>query len=390
MAKQPKVSVVVPIYNVEKYLRECVDSILAQTLEDIEVILVDDGSPDKCGEIVDAYTKKDSRVIAVHQKNSGYSKAVNRGIEMAKGEYIGIIESDDWIEPDMYESLYESAHSNNTDVTKGEFYYYNPTLDEPAQNVLFRNPSDIDLRRAPSDVFTIKDWPKLMAFHASIWSSIYRADFVKKIKIPETAGASYQDFPFMAEVLSRAERITVVKKPFVHWRNEPKQGNSTSAKGEKLLLMAKNSATALKIVQDCGVYEDVREAIGVHVIWANLGFFYNIEKKYRKEYYKRLHDILIVFKNDPDFTYELFTPPDRKFFNLMTLPNWGLVRLRMLAGRVKRGFQKLLLTFMPTYRATIYVKEQSQLIVAQNAQLIDELHELKKKVKAIESAQRKK
>ena len=83
MAKQPKVSVVVPIYNVEKYLRECVDSILAQTLEDIEVILVDDGSPDKCGEIVDAYTKKDSRVIAVHQKNSGYSKAVNRGIEMA-------------------------------------------------------------------------------------------------------------------------------------------------------------------------------------------------------------------------------------------------------------------------------------------------------------------
>ena len=94
---KPKVSVVVPIYKVEKYLCECVDSILAQTLHDIEVILVDDGSPDKCPEIVDEYAKKDKRVVAVHQKNAGYSTAVNKGIAMAKGEYIGVIESDDWI-----------------------------------------------------------------------------------------------------------------------------------------------------------------------------------------------------------------------------------------------------------------------------------------------------
>ena len=89
--KKPKVSVVVPIYNVERYLKTCVDSILAQTLHDIEVILVDDGSPDNCGKIIDEYARKDSRVIAVHQKNSGYSKAVNRGIDIARGEYIGII-----------------------------------------------------------------------------------------------------------------------------------------------------------------------------------------------------------------------------------------------------------------------------------------------------------
>ncbi|MDO4986918.1 MAG: glycosyltransferase [Candidatus Saccharibacteria bacterium] len=390
MAKQPKVSVVVPIYNVEKYLRECIDSILAQTLEDIEVILVDDGSPDNCGKIIDEYAKTDSRVVAVHQENGGYSVAVNHGIDLAKGEYIGIIESDDFIEPDMYECLYADAHKNNTDVTKGGFYFYNPTLDEPSQNAFFINASGIDLRLAPSTPFTISEWPKLMAFHASIWSSIYRADFVKKIKIPVTAGASYQDFPFMAETLSRAKRISVVKKAFVHWRNEPNQGNSTSAKGKKLLLMTKNTATALEIVKKYGVYEDVREAIGVHVIWANIGFFYNIEKKYQRTYYKNIHKVLMEFKNDSDFKGEFFTPADRKFFNLMTLPNWELVRLRMFAGRVKHWFQRLLLAFMPTYRATIYVKEQSQLIVAQNAQLLDELHELKKKVRAIESAQRKK
>ena len=97
----PKVSVVVPIYGVEKYLRECVDSILAQTLKDIEVILVDDGSPDGCSAIVDEYAAKDPRVVAVHQPNGGYGRAVNNGIELAKGEYIGIVESDDWIEPTM-------------------------------------------------------------------------------------------------------------------------------------------------------------------------------------------------------------------------------------------------------------------------------------------------
>ena len=90
----PKVSVIVPIYGVEKYLRQCVDSILAQTLKDIEIILVDDGSPDGCPAIVDEYAAKDSRVIAVHQENGGYGRAVNHGIEIANGEYIGIASYD--------------------------------------------------------------------------------------------------------------------------------------------------------------------------------------------------------------------------------------------------------------------------------------------------------
>ena len=97
VAKKPKVSIVVPIYNVERYLDECVKSIINQTLKEIEIILVDDGSPDNCGKIIDDYAKTDSRIVAVHQKNSGYSAAVNKGINMAKGEYVGIIESDDFI-----------------------------------------------------------------------------------------------------------------------------------------------------------------------------------------------------------------------------------------------------------------------------------------------------
>ena len=181
--KRPKVSIVVPIYNVERYLKTCVDSILGQTLRDIEIILVDDGSPDGCGKIIDEYARKDSRVIAVHQENSGYSKAVNRGIDMARGEYIGIIESDDFIDDDMYESLYNNAKRYKTDVTKGLFYIFRsvPKAGE-RQNTIYKNPNGVDLRLAPDGVFKPEDWPRIIGFHASIWSAIYKADFVKKIK----------------------------------------------------------------------------------------------------------------------------------------------------------------------------------------------------------------
>lgn len=341
-----KVSVVVPIYKVEKYLRQCVDSILAQTLREIEVILVDDGSPDRCPEIVDEYAQQDSRVVAIHQKNSGYSAAVNLGIERAKGEYIGIIESDDWIEPDMYEQLYASAKTYHTDVTKGMFTVYNSTLPKGVQDEIFRNPSGIDLGLAPDGAFTITEWPQLLAFHASIWSSIYRAEFIKKIKIPETAGASYQDFPFMIDVMTQAKRISVVRKVFVHWRNDPSQGNSTSANGEKLLLMAKNSKTGIQIVEKSGLLPELKEALYVHVVWTNMGFFRKINRKYRKQYYELLHEIFQAVKNDPDFTYLYFRPQDKMFFNLIAKHRYPFVdsAMRGLHAKEKatRGVKNIL------------------------------------------------
>ncbi len=332
-----KVSIVVPIYKVEKYLRECVDSILRQSLKDIEVILVDDGSPDACPQIVDEYAAQDKRVIAVHQPNSGYSVAVNKGIDLAKGEYIGIIESDDWIEPDMYEKLYKSAKKYDTDVTKGMFTKYNSTLPAGARDEVFRNPSGVDLSLAPDGAFKITDWPPLLAFHASIWSSIYRADFVKKIKIPETAGASYQDFPFMIDVMTRAKRISVVRKPFVHWRNDPDQGNSTSARGEKLLLMAKNSQTGIDIVEKSGLMPELKEALYIHVLWTNMGFFQNINGKFRHEYYNRLRELLLPVANDPDFVFRYFRPQDRLFFSLITKHSYAFANSAVAALHLKSG-----------------------------------------------------
>ena len=336
----PKVSIVVPVYNVERYLGECLDSILAQTLKDIEVIVIDDGSPDNCGKIIDEYTEKDNRIIAIHQKNSGYTTAVNRGIEKARGEYIGIIESDDWIEPNMYETLYLNAKKNKTDVTKGGFWKYNSTLPKKKQNEYYKNPSNIDLRRAPNGAFKITDWPELLAFHASIWSSIYRADFVKKIKLKDTAGASYQDFPFMVEVLCRAKRISVVPDAFVHWRNDPGQGNSTSAKGKKLMLMADNSKTGIEIVKELGLMEELKEPLYIHVLWANLAFFLNISKEYQKEYYKKLRAIFKPVIEDKSFQYKYFSDYDKFFLKLITAPSFKIAKAILAATKLRRFIRR--------------------------------------------------
>ncbi|WP_165056674.1 MULTISPECIES: glycosyltransferase [unclassified Adlercreutzia] len=111
-----KVSVVVPIYKVELYLRKCIESLLAQTLKDVELVLVDDGSPDRSGDIAESYAQRDPRVKVVHRENGGLGPARNTGIEAATGEYIGFVDSDDWVDADMYERLYRAAANDDADV----------------------------------------------------------------------------------------------------------------------------------------------------------------------------------------------------------------------------------------------------------------------------------
>ena len=110
------ISIIVPVYNVEKYIHECVDSIINQTYKNIEIILVDDGSPDNCGKICDEYAKKDNRIKVIHKPNGGLSDARNHGIDVANGEWLMFIDSDDWIEPNMAEKLLHSALNNKADL----------------------------------------------------------------------------------------------------------------------------------------------------------------------------------------------------------------------------------------------------------------------------------
>lgn len=334
---RPKVSIVVPIYRVERYLRQCIDSLLSQTLRDIEIILIDDGSPDSCGKIIDEYASEDSRIITIHQSNSGYSKAVNRGIAEAHGEYIGIIESDDWVESNMFEVLYKNATKNNSDIAKCLFCNYDSTRPEGKENYPFIFPG-IDIAKAPNHVFSAEEWPEIIMFHSSIWSCIYKADYVKHFKLLESAGASYQDLPFMIETMSNAKRITLVKKVLIHWRNEPMQGNSTSARSEKLLLMVKNTKRSLDILRENRNYHKLSSAFLAQAFLTNVGFFLRINSKLKPTYYAEMRGIIIELLNDGADFYFIRKEDISSVKTLVKSTNWRIFYLSFAWSSLKRKF----------------------------------------------------
>ena len=114
----PEISIIVPVYNVEKYLKRCIDSILNQSFTDFELILVDDGSTDNSGKIIDEYAIKDERIKVIHKENGGQGSARNRGLDIANGNYIGFVDSDDWIHKDMYKCMYQIISEDNTDIVQ--------------------------------------------------------------------------------------------------------------------------------------------------------------------------------------------------------------------------------------------------------------------------------
>ena len=205
-------SIVVPIYGVEKYLRQCLDSIAAQTFKEFECILVDDGSKDGCPQICDEYAAKDSRFKVIHKTNAGYGAAVNTGLDLAKGEWIGIVEPDDWIEPEMYESLLGEA-DDAIDVVKSNYQSFLAGDVKP-------NPFKTT-KSMLQGIFTLEDCPQFLYWHPSIWTCIYRRGFIEGhgIRMLEEPGAVWNDNPWQVQTLFLAKGIKFVDSAFYHYRN---------------------------------------------------------------------------------------------------------------------------------------------------------------------------
>lgn len=222
MAK-PKVSVIVPIYKVQNYLMQCIDSILSQTLQEIEVILVDEGDIDECRAIIDMYEfgpKKDSRIKTLHEKNGGYGASVNKGFDIATGEYISIIESDDFIAPEMYEEIYNYAKSFDADVVKMPYYEYWDNTSSSSE--IIKICSDIKKTKfiPEKTTFSIMEYPILVSIHPSIWAGLYKTDYIrqKNIRCIEARGAGYVDNHFRLQTMCQTNKILWLNKPFNYYR----------------------------------------------------------------------------------------------------------------------------------------------------------------------------
>ena len=316
-----KVSVVVPIYGVEKYLRQSLDAMVAQTLQDMEFILVDDGSPDKCPEICDEYAARDKRFRVIHQKNGGMGNAYNNGIAAAVGEYIGMAEPDDWMEPDMYELLYAQAKKFDADLVKCPFFYYNS----------FTNPKDhidknLSLEKwAPENkVFSIYEYPEILLCHSSVWASLFRSKIIKTIRFSETRGASYQDFPFMIEGFVKSPRIVTVHKHLIHYRQEPGNMSSITRTDARCMLMVTQCEIARDILEKYHALDKLQSEFYLAAFIANKGLFSRIQSQYKKKYFDLLHNLFAPLKDNISFQYKYFNYGDKLMLDAIINNNYNM------------------------------------------------------------------
>ena len=232
-----KVSIIVPVYNVEQYLERCLNSLINQTLKDIEIICVNDGSKDNSGKILEEYAQKDNRIIIINQENQGLSIARNNGMDIAKGKYIGFVDSDDWVDLDFFEKLYNSAEKNNAQMAVCSII----RLNEHRSKKYFTLQNDTVIEDFKEMCF-ILDIPQ----KCYVWNKIYLKEALDKHKIRFKEGVYYEDLYFVPITLEKLNKIvTVPDTKYYYWKNKNSIVFQKSEKHTKDYTEAKQFASEL-------------------------------------------------------------------------------------------------------------------------------------------------
>ncbi|MFD0829839.1 glycosyltransferase family 2 protein [Neobacillus sp. M.A.Huq-85] len=207
----PKVSIIVPIYKVEKYLSRCIESILEQTYTNLEIILVDDGSPDQCGEIAEQFAEKDNRIVVFHKENGGLSDARNFGMQFTTGEYTMFVDSDDWLEESMVENMVFTSKKYNADVVQSAFYYaYN-------QHLLFDN--RIYSQNDPPVVLDNQSLMRQLVINETVknfaWGKLYKTKMIEDL--PFKKGVLFEDVFWAHKVMQRVNTFVILNSPLYNY-----------------------------------------------------------------------------------------------------------------------------------------------------------------------------
>ena len=268
----PKVSVIVPVYNVAAYLPQCLDSILAQTLQETEIIVVDDGSTDNSPKICDEYAAKDERIQVIHQKNTGLSGARNTGMAEACGKYIAFVDSDDWIEPTMLTKLYEAAEKDKSDVAVCHI-----NLCEPDKKIKPKNYWPY----AKDCVLKPKQFYKYFLI-APCWAcnKIYRRDFLQKKKITFIEGILYEDVPFFTEVFLQLEQVSFVADYLYNYRTG-RDGAITVKPSVKQFDIIKVREIVKQLLQKYNAMTLLQFNFNDWTLWSHIWMYQHLPKKYQ-------------------------------------------------------------------------------------------------------------
>jgi len=234
----PTITVIVPIYNAEKFLKRCLDSLEAQTFKDFEVILVDDGSPDNSGIICEEYVRQDSRFRVIHKKNGGVASARQCGIDNARGVYSIHCDPDDWVEPDWLERLYVTAKNNEADISFSDFYYENPTVQ-----------TNWHYKYNELDNISLLHYMLNGEFHVACWNKLIRTSLYTRYDISFEPEINYgEDLLVMVKLFARNVVVSYTPKPLYHY-NKMNDNSLTAwidrSKVDVLVVVAKHINTIL-------------------------------------------------------------------------------------------------------------------------------------------------
>ncbi len=337
-----KVSIIVPTYNVEQYLEECMDSIVGQTLKDLEIICVNDGSTDDSLNILKKYAAADDRIIIIDKKNEGYGCAMNDGLDRASGEYVGIVEPDDYVDFHMYEDLYHIAKKKDLDIIKADFYRF--VRNKNGQTLKFYDALSKD-GNGYNEVIDPKKNDKIFGYVLNTWSGIYRRAFLEKYHIRHntTPGASFQDNGFWFQTFCLAERVYFVNKPY--YMNRRDNPNSSVKSREKVYCMNEEYEFIHQFL-------DARPELKKYFIYVysmqrfrNYFWTYSrIDQKFKKEYLERMCGELRAADKQNELNKDYFTPLEwKKICRIMKDPyaarKW--LALSMAARKIKQIFRNV-------------------------------------------------
>lgn len=219
----PKISIIIPVYKVEKYLRRCLDSVCGQTITDIEIILVDDGSPDSCGSICDEYALRDPRIKVIHKENAGVSAARNSGLEIATGDYIGFVDSDDYVSTTMFEIMYCQAKITDADFAMCDFVLTNRACKDLNHEVKV-NEDEIIILDPKAAFEVIADFSRNV--QVTVWNKLYKKDLIRGIQF-DVHKRMAEDLEFLMQALLRCKKVVYIPTGLYGY-NAQRTGAATS------------------------------------------------------------------------------------------------------------------------------------------------------------------
>ena len=285
-----KVSVIMPVYNVEEYLEECLKSVINQTLKEIEIICVNDGSTDGSLHILNKFAELDKRIRIINKENTGYGHSVNCGIDEAQGEYIGLVETDDCIDTTMFEELYNMAVLKNVEVVKADSRYF---VNRDGKRIYYEsNIFHEEYRDLYNKVTNYHKDIRVFRSYVYTWAGIYKRCFLNenKIRHNESPGASYQDNGFWFQVNIHAEKMYFMDKAFYNLRRD--NPNSSIYSKEKVFALCdeydfiKNKVLEIHPERE----KEILCIVFLYRLRSYIGTLARIDKKYRQIFYNKIQE----------------------------------------------------------------------------------------------------